>query len=795
LLLSETLSYVQDTHVIIARRNIPEHPGTGVDSDTQQQPKDAARDLKIMIVSTPKTGNTWLRHLLATIYDLPTVQLGFPFGPESASALGQRWILHQHYTPEPVLLDWAKQNGAVLITTIRHPGDILLSLYHHVHSYNERFDFYRLAQLADDDGTFGAPVRSVLQTIFKDLVALSVAWLSTGASHVVQYEALHYDPVDTVTALAHAIQPVSRDCIERAIESCHISEMRALAQNNRAFFRQGSYGSWRHVLPPDIIDLLRTTEPYPALFAALGYTLDAQDKWSAASAKRLPAKADFFEHFGHSPAATALLKSIYLSFDSADAQRRWPNIANASMPTSFHVWLNQPADSDPYVPAAAPLITNIAAHIHRMRIFLRVDFPDLYGQDRADFVFWFLEHAAHAYQLDDVYVAPMRRAFNEWVTTAWAIEPDTHDPIYHQAGDAIAGVPVLTYLAKYIYRRRPDLRAAFPNLYGQHRIDFIRWLIAHAAQEYNLNPSCATPLRLAFTQWATQLDTDDSASHASVPILTNLATYLYQRQPDLRAAFPDLYGQHRIDFIRWLIAHAAQEYNIDDACVEPLRLGFFDWATRVDLNDPAAHTGDDADTCASVPILTNLATYLYQRRPDLRAAFPDLYDLHRIDLVRWVVEHAAHEHGIDPACVEPLRLAFTQWATRPDANDPLVYPNRRAEDQNGVPVVTNLAAYIYRSRPDLRTAFPNVYGRQRIGFLLWLIEHVSQEYQIDDSCIAPLRHQFLDWALHSRSRQSHDRYDIYRFVYLSQFLIAHKQLPTTPIGTMFRSASRLLLGR
>ena len=135
-----------------------------------------------MIVSTPKTGTTWLRHLLAAIYDLPTVKLGFPFGPAAASALGQRWIMHQHYAPEPALLDWAQQNGVMLITTIRHPGDVLLSLYHYVHSYNDRLDFYQLSALADDDGTFGAPVRSVLQTIFKDLIALSADWVSTGAT-------------------------------------------------------------------------------------------------------------------------------------------------------------------------------------------------------------------------------------------------------------------------------------------------------------------------------------------------------------------------------------------------------------------------------------------------------------------------------------------------------------------------------------------------------------------------------------------------------------------------------------
>lgn len=480
-----------------------------------QQLTYSPQDLKVIIASTPKTGNTWLRHLLAAIYDLPTVELGFPFDPDTASALGQRWIMHQHYAPEPALLDWAKQNNAVLMTTIRHPGDVLLSLYHYVHSYNERLDFYQLAKLAEDDGTFGAPVRSIIHTFFKELIAISVAWKSTGVAHVVEYEALYFDPLDTLIRLTTAIHPVSRDCIERAVERCNIREMRALAHENRTFFRQGGYGNWRQVLPADIIDLLRTTDPYPAQFATLGYTLDTQDKWSGASIKRSPAKAGFFEQFGHNPATTSLLKAIYLSFDSADAQRRWPDIAGASAPTAFHTWLNQPADADPFAPNATPLITNLAAFIYGMRTHLRADFPDLYGRDRAEVAFWFIEHAAREYQLDQAYVAPLRQSFLEWATLEWATQLDAEDPALQASGaDHRADVPILTNLARYVYQRRPALRAVFYDLYGEHRIEVIRWFLEHAEPDYHFDPAYIAPLRQAFAAWAARPNADDPARQA-----------------------------------------------------------------------------------------------------------------------------------------------------------------------------------------------------------------------------------------------------------------------------------------
>jgi hypothetical protein len=524
-----------------------------------------------MIVSTAKTGNTWLRHLLAAIYDLPMADFDFPFDAGAAEAAGARWITHQHYPPTPALLDWAKQNDVVLITTIRHPGDVLVSLYHYVRSYNDQIDYHLLAMLATDDGTFGEPVRFVVRHILKDLLAVSVDWVTSGAAHVVQYEALYLDPVAALTTLTDKISPVSRDCIERAVERCDIRVMRSLAHENRAFFRQGGGGGWRRVLPADIVELLRTIDPYPAQFAALGYSLAAQDAWSGATLKRPAAKADFFEAFGHSAVATALLKTIYLSFDSSDAQRRWPDIATAGAPTSFHAWLNAAAETDLPASAAVPAITNLAAHIHRARTDVRAAFPEPYGQHqhRIDYLLWLMREGAAEYQLDDAQVAPLRDSF-----AAWAARADAAD-----AAQRAAGTPLLTNLAAYVYARRADVQAAFPEPYGRHRLDYLLWFARHAAQQYHVDESCVAPVRESLAAWAAQADAADAAQRAAgTPALTNLAAYVYARRADVRAAFPEPYGRHRLDYLLWLIEHAADEYPLDDACIAPLRQQFLAWA-------------------------------------------------------------------------------------------------------------------------------------------------------------------------------------------------------------------------
>jgi hypothetical protein len=514
--------------------------------------------LKILIVSTPKTGNTWLRHLLAAIYDLPTAKLDFPFDSGQANAHGERWIAHQHYTPEPALRDWAMQHKAVLVTTIRHPGDVLISLYHHVRSLRGRFNFYQLGALADDDGTFGEPVRAVVHTVFKDILGVSVDWMATGITRAVRYEELYYNPVDTLAALTDTIIPVSRDAVERAVERCDINVMRSLAFEDRSFYRKGGTGGWRDVLPATIVDLLRTTEPYPAQFAALGYTLDAEDSWRAATPRRLTPKAAFLDQCGHSSATTSLLKTIFLSFDSADAQRMWPEATRTS---AFHKWLNAPADAN------LPLVTNLAAFIWQTRLDVRAAFPDLYGQDRIDALFWIVAHAAQEYELEDEYIAPLHRSL-----VAWAAQPDAHDTALH------ADLPLITNLAACFYNQRPDLQAAFPDLYGQHRLDVLMWTVTTAPQEYHLDAAYVAPLRQSLAAWAARPDMRDSAPENGVPTLTNLVACIYQRRPDLQAAFPDLYGRHRMDMLLWTITNAPDEYPLGAAAIAPLRQRVMAWA-------------------------------------------------------------------------------------------------------------------------------------------------------------------------------------------------------------------------
>lgn len=55
--------------------------------------------LRILILSTPKTGNTWLRHLLAGEYRLPQFYVPPPLDCAKLDKAGERWVANYDIRP------------------------------------------------------------------------------------------------------------------------------------------------------------------------------------------------------------------------------------------------------------------------------------------------------------------------------------------------------------------------------------------------------------------------------------------------------------------------------------------------------------------------------------------------------------------------------------------------------------------------------------------------------------------------------------------------------------------------
>jgi hypothetical protein len=395
----------------------------------------------------------------------------------------------------------------------------------------------------------------VRDRFWNDLL-VSLSWLRTGVSQRVRYEDLWRDSVATLQALTAPIAPVSTDAIELAVEQCQIDLVRQLPGIDRTFFRQGRVGDWRTAVPASIVALLRDHEPYPTLFAALGYTFDPTDPLIATPARPRTSRNPFqgSSQFDNGVPVAALLVRLFLSVPS-ERSRQWPPVTLTD-PGSFYAWVNSPAEADPDRRNAI-FLTNLAAFIHSTRADLQDSFPDLFGHDRLGYALWFVGRAQVECEIAATLVRPVRDALLAWARKPAEEDPDTGHPV------------LLTRLAMHVYGARPDVQAAFPDVYGQDRIRYAQWFCRRVPGEYEIDEAFVHPVWETFVAWATA-PADHSGAKSPPVMVTRLAAAIHAGDPGLQERFPDLYAHHRVDYISWLLTQGRLEYEVEAELLWPI---------------------------------------------------------------------------------------------------------------------------------------------------------------------------------------------------------------------------------
>jgi hypothetical protein len=421
--------------------------------------------MRILVVSTPKTGNNWLKELLATIYRLPVVGLADPITNRDFELVGDDWIGHQHYVPDSKLITWLKENEVIVVTTIRHPADTLVSLCRYTWS---GFGTELQEAIDQDGGALGEHVAAWVRAGFFLPLNISISWMRSGLTHVVRYENLRRDPITTLVELTNAIREVPRQEIERAVARNEIQLMREKANDDSAmygdprFFRTGDVGGWQTELSAEVIKVLRDVEPFPAQFAALGYTMDPADRCLHAPAMPRPNCNPFkklIPRFDNGVPIRPIIMDLYLSLPE-DVTQQWHDLSSTKA-GSFYAWLNAPSSK---WGDEEPVPSNLAVHLYEMWPALQTDFPNLLGRNRINFLYRLVRETFS--QVDREFVLPVKERFMQW-----ALAPAATDPY----GPARA--PLVTNFGHYVYDCEPEIQAAWPDLFGRDRVDFSLWFI------------------------------------------------------------------------------------------------------------------------------------------------------------------------------------------------------------------------------------------------------------------------------------------------------------------------------
>ncbi|AVS73406.1 sulfotransferase domain-containing protein [Paracidovorax cattleyae] len=267
------------------------------------------------IASYPKSGNTWVRCLIASLQSGGApVRLG-GLGDTVPNSAARAWIeacidvgsgdmlaselnamraqshreegarrlciLKVHDRYDPGLFPAEVTLGTIHI--VRDPRDVAPSWADHMGVDVDT----AIARMADDALTLSRSIDSFRPQAPQRFGSWSGhvrSWLddAPGPRLLLRYEALLADPLGEAARLSRFMGlSVDADCVARAVDACDFEALRGIEEREgfserqkgqRRFFRQGRSGAWRGVLQPDQAG--RIMGDHGAMMRRLGYGAD-----------------------------------------------------------------------------------------------------------------------------------------------------------------------------------------------------------------------------------------------------------------------------------------------------------------------------------------------------------------------------------------------------------------------------------------------------------------------------------------------------------------------------------------
>lgn len=244
--------------------------------------------MRLALISTPRSGNTWLRALLAGLYDLQQFAVHDPASVDWAN-LPARSIVQVHWPRTDVLANTLAANDIRVVTIARHPLDVLISILH----FSRREPQTRHWLLGEGDGELDIRGRSPGDTRFQsyavgtragDLLAVTPQWWNEPGVVRARYESLVTSTEDALRSFERAMGSAVVD-VRAVVDSQTLAALRPTSRNDH--FWQGRPGLWQSLLTKEQAEAI--SQAHPGVFDTLGYSIERAalpGKASAAEAWR-----------------------------------------------------------------------------------------------------------------------------------------------------------------------------------------------------------------------------------------------------------------------------------------------------------------------------------------------------------------------------------------------------------------------------------------------------------------------------------------------------------------------------
>jgi len=205
--------------------------------------------MKLALISTPRSGNTWLRFMLASVYRLEQCAVHEPSAFDWAHA-PENCIVQMHWHRSFEMLNLLARHGFQVVTIGRHPMDVLVSILHFCNKEPET-RHWLLGEGGNEDEICGeAPLSAPFLAYGKGpraraLLSVTPEWWDQENVVLVRYEDLVQDTARTLMSACVQIGPVAAD-IESAVAAHSLTALRPTSRNDH--FWQGRPGLWRELL-------------------------------------------------------------------------------------------------------------------------------------------------------------------------------------------------------------------------------------------------------------------------------------------------------------------------------------------------------------------------------------------------------------------------------------------------------------------------------------------------------------------------------------------------------------------
>jgi hypothetical protein len=232
--------------------------------------------IRLAIVSTPRTGNNWLQHLLSRAYNLPRLS---PVNLPNVhwDALPHECVIILHWRRDAELLRLLHEHRFRVLTLARHPLDVLISILHF--TLREMTDGWLQGEAGNERAILGLTPRSPAFVDYccgpraRALLEISREWWHDSACLKVRYEDLITDPLVEMRRLTRALGVEPRLPLEEAIAASTLNELRQQFPDRKYHFWQGQPGLWRNLLTSAETERIVATQA--DFFAAPAYLADA----------------------------------------------------------------------------------------------------------------------------------------------------------------------------------------------------------------------------------------------------------------------------------------------------------------------------------------------------------------------------------------------------------------------------------------------------------------------------------------------------------------------------------------